>query len=156
MFYAQRESNLVFYAQSTITVISGRIGRGGGGGGGGFVRERGRERESERERDFVFYAQRESNWYFTPSQPLRLYQGELKGGRGGGGFVRERELKHCCCSCRPWEDSLHVLLRCSTCVMVRGSRDKGVGDKGSTCRGGGGGGMKGWYGRRGEPKAGLV
>ena len=44
-------SNLVFYALSTITVLSER------------------EREREREREKV-------TWWFTPSQPLRLYQGE--------------------------------------------------------------------------------
>ena len=102
----REESNLVFHAQSTITVISGR------------VRERGpsSERERDRESNLVFYAQstitvisgrvrgglrkkrereRETwcftpkervTWYFTPNQPLRLYQGELE--RGG---LRKRE-----------------------------------------------------------------
>ena len=44
-------SNLVFYAQSTIAVISQRERVGGGGGereGGGGERERERERENKR------------------------------------------------------------------------------------------------------------
>ena len=47
-----------------------RRGTGGGGGwGGGGWEERERERERERENERV-------SWCFTPSQPVRLYQGE--------------------------------------------------------------------------------
>ena len=90
---------MVFYAQSTITVISGQI-KGDWGGGGGWLRKR----ESERELKHCL---------FMPAM---------------GGFSP-------------------CIVRCSTCVIARGSRDKGVGNKGSR---GGGGGLKragmGWYG----------
>ena len=48
-------SNLVFYAQSTSTVISERDG----------------ERQTDRQTDKV-------TWCFTPSQPVRLYQRETE------------------------------------------------------------------------------
>ena len=51
-----------------------RRGKKGGGGGGGGKRDRGRERErwggGVRERRVS-----KVNWCFTPSQPVRLYQG---------------------------------------------------------------------------------
>ena len=63
-------SKLVFYAQSTIMVISAwcRVGGGRWGGGGRYV-----------------------SWCFTPIRPVRLYQDVGGGVGGGGGRAREED-----------------------------------------------------------------
>ena len=60
-----------------MVIIPRRYGGGGGGGGGGRERERRRRRERGEEREEK--KKKKVIWCFTPSQPLRLYQGEEEG-----------------------------------------------------------------------------
>ena len=69
----EREGKMVFYTQSTSAVISGR--------------ETDRQRQTDRQTDR--HRERERvNWCFTPSQPVRLYQGQTETDRDR---QRERE-----------------------------------------------------------------